>query len=251
MSIMDNSTVRKLGDLLDENLPHILTGVASFGVIATSVETAKAVLAVKEIDADESDERTPSEKSKAIVKKWIPAVVSGVLTIVCIVSSDVVHTKRYAGMLGAYLAAKTELPKCKQKLEDLVGKEKAKEICDKVKEDNTPVAVRGMDTTTNVSKTIKYKVVDQVTGFEFTASIAALMRGETAVAKEIARVGHAFLETFYDAAIDGAVDYPEIAGRIFWGNDAYRTDLMNLIISAEVDSDGEVYLTIDYEYDTK
>lgn len=250
MSIMDNNTMKKLGDFVNENLPHILTGVASIGVITTSVEAAKAALAVKEIDADESDERKASEKSKTIVKKWIPTVISGVLTIGCIVSSDVIHTKRYAGMLGAYLAAKTELPKYKQKLEELVGKDKAKEISDKVKEDETPVVIRGTDVAANLNKTVKYKVVDQVTGFEFTASVAALLRGEAVVAKEIAHVGHAFLETFYDAVTDGA-DFPEIAGRIYWGNDAYRTDAMNLIISAEVDSDGEVYLTIDYEYDTK
>lgn len=253
MSIMDNNTMKKLGDFVNENLPHILTGVASIGVITTSVEAAKAAVKVKELDNDTADARKASEKSKTFIKTWIPTIISGALTIGCIVSSDVIHTKRYAGMLGAYLAAKTELPKYKQKVEELVGKEKAKEIGDKAKEDMTPVALKGVDRAAALNKTMKYKVIDQVTGFEFEASIAALLRGETAVAKEVARTGHAYLEQFYDEVTNNA-DTPEVAGRIYWSNDGtgyYDKDMMNLIISAEVDPDGEVYLTIDYEYSTK
>jgi hypothetical protein len=246
---MDNA--KKLGDVIDENLPHILTGVASIGVIATAIEASKAVLAVKEIDSDKSDDRKASEKSKTIVKKFIPTIVTGALTIACIVSSDIVHTKRYTSLLGAFVVAKSEIPKYKQKLEETVGVEKAKEIEKKVKEDVAPVAVKGFDGKGTINRTTKYHVVDLVTGFEFEASVAGLLRGETEVAKEVVRTSHCSLEQFYDTVTDCA-DAPEIAGRIYWSQDGrYEKDTMNLNISADVDKDGEVYLTIDYEYNTR
>ena len=55
MSAQDN--IKKLGDVFHENLPHILTGVASVGVVATAIETGKAVLKIKELDETEDDNR--------------------------------------------------------------------------------------------------------------------------------------------------------------------------------------------------
>ena len=53
----NQDTIKKLGDVFKENLPHILTGVASVGVVATAIETGKAVLKVKKLDETEDDDR--------------------------------------------------------------------------------------------------------------------------------------------------------------------------------------------------
>lgn len=237
--------IQKLGDVANENLPHILTTVASIGVVKTSIETAKAVLKVKEIDADESDDRTASEKSKSIIKAFAPAIITGVLTIGCIVSSDVVHTKRYGSLLGAYIAAKSEAPKLKSKLTEIVGKEKVTEIEEQVKSEKET----GRSRTMALPVVKRYKVVDLVTGHTFVASQMALVKAEMEVAKEIARSSHCDLEYFYNCATSEC-DAPEVANRIYWDQDE-RYDAMNLVIDSALDEDGTPYLTIDYEYNTR
>ncbi len=244
----NQDAIKKLGAVINENLPHILTGVATIGVVATSVETAKAVLKVKKIDEDETDDRKTSDKTKSVIKSFIPAVVTGALTIGCIISSDVVHTKRYTSLLGAFMLAKSEAPKLKNKVAEMVGPEKTKEIERAVKGDEVKKLEAG-SRLNETSKYMKYRVVDLVTGAEFKSSYAALLRGEAEVAKEVARTGNATLEWFYGAVTDEA-DYPEIATRIYWDQET-RRDLMDLRIDSAVTSDGEVYLTIDYEYNAK
>ena len=244
----NQDTIKKLGAVINENLPHILTGVATIGVVATSAETAKAVIRVKKLDEDNADERPASDKAKSVIKSFIPAIITGALTIGCIISSDVVHTKRYTSLLGAFMLAKSEAPKLKNKVVEMVGPEKAKEIEHAVKSEEIKKLEAGskLDET---SKYMKYRVVDLVTGATFKSSYAALLRGEAAVAKEVARTGNATLEWFYGTVTD-EVDYPEIATRIYWDQEQ-RRDLMDLRIDANVTSDGEVYLTIDYEYNTR
>lgn len=255
----NQDTIKKLGAVINENLPHILTGVAAVGVVTTAVEAVKAVLKVKKIDANEDDERKPSDKAKSIVWSFVPAVVSGVLTIVCIVSSDVVHTKRYTSLLGAFVLTKSEFEKHKDDLKELLGPDKTKEIEQQLAEKRVARASSETDESTlkkmrfgdavEDSKYVKHKVVDQVTGATFKSSYAALLRGEAAVAKEVARTGHATLEWFYSAVTDEA-DYPEIATRIYW-DQTERKDLMDLRINADVSPEGELFYTIDYEYNAR
>lgn len=246
----NQDTIKKLGAVINENLPHILTGVAAVGVVATAVESAKAALKIKDMDTNTEDDRKTSDKAKSVFFALLPPAISGVLTLGCLVSSDVVHTKRYTSLLGAFVLAKGELPKYKEELAKIVSPEKKKEIetemaKNRVKEDVETRTSRYLDE----SKYVKHKVIDLVTGATFKASYASLLRGETEVAKEIARSGHATLEYFYSAVTEEA-DYPEIATRIYWDQDE-RRDVMDLRISADISEDGEMFYTIDYEYNAR
>jgi len=249
----NQDTIKKLGAVVNENLPHILTGVAAVGVVTTAIESAKAALKINDMDTNEEDDRKASEKAKSVFFALLPPVVSGALTLGCLISSDVVHTKRYTSLLGAFVLAKGELPKYKEELAKIVSPEKKKEIErqmaeNRVKENTTveAAASRYLDE----SKYVKHRVVDLVTGATLKASYAALLRGETEVAKEIARTGHCTLETFYSFVTDEA-DYPEIATRIYWDQEERRNQ-MDLHIGAEIEPEtGEMYYTIDYEYETR
>ena len=255
----NQDTITKLGDVVKENLPHILTGVASVGVVATAIETGKAVLKIKKLDENEDDDRKASDKAKSVIWSVFPAVVTGALTIGCIVSSDVVHTKRYTSLLGAFVLTKSEYEKHKDDLKELLGQDKAKEIEHKLAEKRVKEfderkgkwdPLENPEKFMTSAAYMKHKVVDLTTGFEFQASYADLLRGETEVAKEIARSGHANLEYFYGCVTEDA-DYPEIATRIYWDQEDYRNDMMNLHISGETSKNGELYYTIEYEYSTK
>lgn len=251
MSKMD--AIKKLGAVIDENLPHILTGVASVGVVATAIEASKAALKIKKIDETEDDRKT-SDKAKTVVWTIVPTVITGALTIACIVSSDIVHTKRYTSLLGAFVLTKSEYEKHKEDLKELLGHDKAKELEQKISEKRVEETTNGAYWDPQKARGylgeamyVKHKVVDLVTGMSFEASYADLLRGEAEVAKELARTGHATLEHFYDVVTNEA-DYPEIATRIYWDSEDYKYDAMNLHVSGEVSPNGELFYTIDYEF---
>lgn len=251
-------TIKKLGGLFKENLPHILTGVGAVGVVTTAIEAARAVLKIKAIDENEEDERKASDKAKSVFLALLPAFVSGGLTIGCIVSSDIVNTQRYGSLLGAFVLTKGELEKHKNDLKELLGPEKVKELEHQL----TKKRIEGsdLDDQKNLDKNVrsmlrseahvKRRVVDQITGAEFDASYAALVRAEKEVCAELARSGHCTLEYFYEWMTDCA-DYPEIATRIYWDSNEWQHDMMNLKIGVELTADGETYYTLDYEYNMK
>lgn len=246
MKTVESGTLNKLGAVINENLPHILTGVASMGVIATAYETAKAAIAVRELDQDTSDDRKASAKAKSVIKAFFPAIFTGMCTIGCIVSSDIVHTKRYTSLLGACMVAKTEIPKCKEKIANYVNKEK------KVTNDTTtnPKTVANPKVGNNVVYGRKYLVVDAITGHTFKATVNELLAAESKIASIVIHEGRATLEEFYSYASEMVADSPAIATDIQWEVDG-DTPTMNLQIDTAMGEDNEAYLIINYDYSTR
>lgn len=234
--------LKNLEAVLNENLPHILSGTAVVGVVTTSVVAAKAWEKIKVIYASEE---TAEEKVKLAIKALVPAVTSGLITIGCIVSSDVIHTQRYSTLFATYVAAKAELPKAREMLaiED-------KNSGNKMIEDKTERTVESERHSNVYANDVKiYKVVDLVTGYEFHSSVALLRNAEKTVERMMFDEGGCSLDTFYEEAEYEHCNrwIPNIAEDIRWScND--REPHMNLEIEAELDETGEVYLTISYDH---
>lgn len=238
---MKFGSLKNLEAVFNENLPHILSGTAVVGVVTTSVAAAKAWEKIKYIYASEE---TAEEKVKLAIKSLLPAFTSGVITIGCIVSSDMIHTQRYSTLLAAYVAAKAELPKAKELLtiEDKSSSNKAiEDKTEKVESERCKVSV------TNDTKI--YNVVDLVTGYEFHSSVYLLKQAENEVERRMFDDGGCSLETFYEEAeYDNNERWlPNIAEDIRWHTND-REPHMNLEIEAELDDTGEVYLTISYDH---
>lgn len=236
---MKFGSLKNLEAVLNENLPHILSGTAVVGVMTTSVAAAKAWEKIKAI-YKESD-MTAEDKTKIAIKELIPVIMSGAITIACIVSADVVHTQRYGALMAAYTIAKTELPKAKEMIALEDKSSSIKTIEDKTKKSND----------TNVVKDTKvYKVVDLETGYEFWSSVALLKDAEKTIEKLIHDCGSASLENFYDEASYNNCDRwsPNIAESVTWNSGGWANGHMNLIVQPELDDVGEVYLTISYDH---
>lgn len=78
-----------------------LTGAAVVGVVATAVLTARAALkAAKQL---EGRELTPEEKTQDVWKMYIPAGVSAVATVACIMRANELNRSRCTALLTAYI----------------------------------------------------------------------------------------------------------------------------------------------------
>ena len=119
--------------------PEIAVGVGIAGMITTTVLAVKATpKALKLIDeakkekAEEAVELKPTEMVKVAWKPYVPAMISGALSIGCIVGASTVHVKRNAALATAYQLAANTLSDYKEKVIETIGEEREKEVLKKV-----------------------------------------------------------------------------------------------------------------------
>ena len=133
--------------------PEILTGIGIAGMITTTVLAVKATpKALRLIDAKKRDifdnldpedipgnntdytevSLTPLEVVKTAWKPYIPAAVTCVASVTCLIGASSVNAKRNAALATAYELSKTALSDYKEKVVETIGEKKEKTIREKV-----------------------------------------------------------------------------------------------------------------------
>lgn len=127
--------------------PEILIGIGITGMITTTVlavkATPKALLLMEERKKELDVEKlTPVETVKTTWKCYVPAAVSGVASIACLIGSNSVNAKRNAALATAYKISETAFSDYRNKVIETIGEKKEKTVRDKVSEEqvkNNPV----------------------------------------------------------------------------------------------------------------
>lgn len=110
----------------------ILAVVASVGVVATGIFSAKAV--PKSIQLQEKTEKkkgselTKAEKIKASIPAYILPVVFGTVTITCIMGNSILSERSQASLASAYGLLSTTYTKYRNKVREIYGEEAHQEI---------------------------------------------------------------------------------------------------------------------------
>lgn len=127
---------------VSKHSPEILTGIGIAGMVATTIlavkATPKAIELIKnekELAESYSEELTPMDKVKACWKCYIPAAVTGVMSITCLIGASSVNTKRNAALTAAYTLSDSALREYREKVVETIGEKKEKTIKDKISED--------------------------------------------------------------------------------------------------------------------
>lgn len=127
---------------VSKHSPEILTGIGIAGMVATTVlavkATPKAIELIKnekELAGSYNEELTPMDKVKACWKCYIPAAVTGVMSITCLIGASSVNTKRNAALTAAYTLSDSALREYREKVVETIGEKKEKTIKDKISED--------------------------------------------------------------------------------------------------------------------
>lgn len=122
------------------NLPTILTSVASVGVVATAVASAKAApKAVKllEIAEEKKGEKlTRIEKVKVGAPVYIPSAIIGTATIACVFGSDIINRRRQAALISAYTVLDQSYKAYRDKVKDILSEKTDKHIMGEIAKDN-------------------------------------------------------------------------------------------------------------------
>lgn len=133
--------------------PEILTGIGIAGMITTTVLAVKATPKALELieNAKESKKTYPDDKPglnaletvKVAWKPYVPAAVTGVVSVACLIGASSVSARRNAALATAYQLSTNALNEYKEKVVETLGEKKEKVIREKVAQDkvtNNPVS---------------------------------------------------------------------------------------------------------------
>lgn len=128
---------KTLGQWTTKHSPEILTGLGIASGITTVVlavkATPKAIELIEEEKKElETDKLTPVETVKAAWKPYIPAALTGVASIACIVSANSVNARRNAALAAAYQISTTALSEYREKVVETIGEKKERTVREKV-----------------------------------------------------------------------------------------------------------------------
>lgn len=225
--------------------PEILTGIGIAGMITTTVlavrATPKALQLIEEKKTEEwVDELKPLEVVKAAWKPYIPAAVTGTVSIACLIGASSVNAKRNAALATAYKLSETALSEYREKVIETIGEKKERAVRDKVAEERVkknPVSKSEVIVTGN-GKTLCF---DPISGRYFMSSIEAIKRAENKLNKQMLHdiSGYVSLNDLYDE-LD--LDHTSVGDDLGWNTDK----LIDIGFSSQLNDNGEPSVVLDF-----
>lgn len=110
----------------------ILTGLGGVGLIATAVlsvkATPKALQLIEEEKQKKGEKLSKWEVVKVTAPKYIPAVLTGTATLICIFGANVLSKRQQASLISAYALLDESYKKYRNKNIELHGKEAHDEV---------------------------------------------------------------------------------------------------------------------------
>ena len=197
-----SKVAKNMQHTLGKYSPQILTGIGIAGMITTVVLAVKATPKALELIEDRKEELdagklTVVDTVKAAWKPYVPAVVTGVLSTVCIIGGNAIGTRRTAALAAAYKISETALHEYKDAIVETAGEEKAKEVKEKVaqnKLDKNPVVEKQI-IVTNKGTFLCY---DSLSGRYFQSDIETIRKAQNDINDYLFSEDYASLNMFYD-----------------------------------------------------
>lgn len=228
--------------------PEILTGLGIAGMITTTILAVKATPKAleliedkkEELDLYPTDNLTPVETVKATWKCYIPAAVTGVSSIACLIGASSVNAKRNAALMTAYNLSATALTEYKEKVLETVGEKKEQIIRNKVAEERInkePVNQSAIIVSGNGNT----RCFDTITKRRFTSDIETIKQIVNELNRRMIN-GEDYIslnEFYYELGLDGS----SVGDELGWN---VATGLIELDFSAQLDTDGTPCIVIDY-----
>lgn len=227
--------------------PEILTGIGIAGMITSGIlavrATPKALLIIEakhtELGLEHDEKLPPAEAIKATWKCYIPAAVTSLMSIICLVGASSVSARRTAALATAYKLSETALAEYQEKVIEEVGEKKERVIRDKIAEEcvkkdpvsNHDVIITGKGTTL---------CYDGTFGRYFRSDIDSIKKAINKVNRSVVTDMYVSLNDFYDEI---GLSPTKIGDDLGWNLDDGEIDVD---FSSQLAEDGTPCLVIRY-----
>lgn len=230
---------------LVKHSPEILTGIGIAGMIATTVlavkATPKALRCIEAAEEEKQDPLTPVETVKTCWKFYIPATVTGVASVACLIGGTTVSNKRNAALAAAYALSDTALREYRDKVTEIVGEKKEQAVRDAVAKEHVeqakPAQSKEIIVTGN-GKTICY---DWYIDRTFESDIDKIKEAINTLNAQMLDEGYVNLNDFYYAL---GLPSAGLGDQLGWSYN--RDKLVKLSLSSQLD-DGVPVMVVDFQ----
>ena len=257
---------------ISKHSPEILTGIGIAGMITTTFLAVRATPKALELIEEKKDELNNKKIEerldkngdlrdykeitklkfpdlfKATWKCYIPAAVTSVASIACLVGASSVHIKRNAVLATAYQLSETALTEYKEKVIETIGEKKEEVIRDKVNKDRiekNPVSKNNV-IITDKGNTLCY---DHMSGRYFKSDIDKINKAVNVINN---RILHDFYASLNDLYSELGLYTVSLGDKLGWNSDM---GLLEVEFSSQLADDGTPCLVMDfnkapkYDYD--
>lgn len=241
--------IKDIQNGVSKHRPGILTGIGIAGMVTTTIlavkATPKAIRLINEKEQEEleKDENFESLSKVDIVKTawkpYIPAVVTGTVSVACLIGASSVNAKRNAALATAYQISQTALHDYKAKVVETIGEKKEKVIREqaaKEKVEQNPVSKREV-IITGGGDTLCY---DITAGQYFKSDIEKIKKTVNELNRRMTYEMYISWNEFFDEL--GMKTTP-MGDELGWNID---DGLIELDYSSQLTDDGTPCITIEY-----
>lgn len=226
------------------NSPEIMTGLGVAGVLTTSYLTGKASYEAAEVlrGTDTPSDRT--ERIKTQVKHtwrlYIPAGVSGALTIGCIIGASKSNAQRTTAAVAAYSLTEKAFSDYREKVVEQIGKTKEQGIRDSIAQDKLDANPVGSKEVVIIGGG-HVLCCELYTNRYFRSDVETLRKAENTINKKLLNELYVSLDEFY--YILGLQSTTESAN-MGWDSDI----LLELRFTSALAENSEPCLAFEYNY---
>lgn len=249
MKLNLKAIARSMGMALQKHSPEILTGIGIAGMVTTTIlavrATPKALLLIQEAEEvkhqnTDASALTPVETIKAAWLCYVPAAVTGVLSMTCLIGASSVNLRRNAALATAYTLSESALKEYREKVVETIGEKKEQAVQDAVAKERiskSPVTNQEV-IITEKGNTLCY---DVISGRYFKSDIEKLKRAANDLSRRMLDEGYISLNDFY---YEIALPATKLGDELGWHID---NGLVDLRFSSQLAEDGTPCLVIDYQ----
>lgn len=242
--------------------PEILTGIGVGGMFTTiglAVKATPKALELIEAEKNRQNRKLVDEAVKAgqdvcnqvtklsyleIVKvawkPYIPAIVTGMVSTMCIIGASSVNARRNAALATAYQLSTTALADYKEKVIETIGEKKEQTVKDKVaqkKVEETP-ASKNEIIVTEKGNTLCF---DSFSSRYFKSDIEAIRRAENNLNKQLLAHDYISLNDYFSEL---GLRHTELGYQLGWRVDK---GLIELYFSSQLADDGTPCVVVNFE----
>lgn len=267
MKINTKEIVQSIKKDLHKNTPHILTGIGIGGMVATTVLAVKATPKALDLLRDERDRQNnevmeynknlPDESDdelylpivdrvstkdavKVAWRCYLPSVLLGTMSVVCLISASSVNTRRNAALATAYKLSETALNEYQDKVVELHGEDAHKEVVEAVNKDqvekNPP-----SNQVTIIGGSGESLCYDPISGRYFKSSIDAINRAANTLNKYMFDNMYVSLNDFYDEL---GLDHVKVGDDLGWVVDK---GIIEIWFSSQITEDNQACVVMNYD----
>lgn len=229
---------------IKKHSPEILTGIGIAGMITTTVmavrATPKALILIEERKEEIGAEKLEAmDMVKTTWACYIPAAITGTLSVACLIGASSVNARRNAALATAYALSESALKDYQGKVIEMFGEKKNEAVKDAVAKDKVeknPVVTREV-IITEKGNTLCY---DAISGRYFKSDIEKIKKAECELNRQMLDDMYVSLNDFY---YEIGLDSVKLGDELGWNVDSGYIDLS---FSSQLASDGTPCLVIDY-----